>query len=612
MYRIRKSLLKILLVVMLTFCVTAITEPVTGITAEAATTAPTVKTAKKTLYAGYKAYTVEYKNLSSKAKITYKSSNTKIATVSKIGKITPLKAGSATINIAVKQNNKSYALKVAVTVKSPYVDLTQSTEYMNEGETYQFKAKAYGMDDKVAWSVSDTSIATISAGGKLTAVKSGDVTVYAKAGTKTKKINVSIGTNRLGTFSNDITIYDNLTIWVTVTDALEGEILTLDNSDVNVVDFEFGDWKEDKVPVKIIPKKTGSATFTVSTNMSSDKLILNVKVVKKPNHSIDLTSSEVYKKCGPSTVEILASSEYGESQGSGFFIKDGVIVTNYHVISGANKIKVTTYNKKDYYVTQILGYDANVDIAILKIDCKNAGLVISQEMPVVGNEIYTIGSPLGLTGTMSKGMVSTASRIYDGVDYIQIDAAISPGNSGGPLVNVYGEVIGINTMYYVDGQNLNFAININELQKINTNHPMTVADYYTKYEKDYEDWFNANLIYEDTTRSQDPYTCQYAPPIYGVQGNISSTEKDWYFVDVTEAGYFYGILESESVQDMENTYFLLVDSSGGIIDYGYEYPEDMVQVMKTYVIPGEYYIVICTSQGYAGADIKYLFSLLYY
>ena len=377
------------------------------------------------------------------------------------------------------------------------------------------------MADKVVWSVSDTDIATISTNGTLTAVKSGTVTIYAKAGGKTARCNVIIGLK-------------------------------------------------------------------------------------------ELTAKEVYAKCGPATVEIVALDEYGESLGSGFFIEPGKVVTNYHVIKGAKKIIVKTYDNKKYEITNILGYDEALDLAVLQLDVKNVCLEISKEGAAVGEDIYTLGSPFGLTGTMTDGMISTASRVIDEVDYIQINAAISPGNSGGPLVNAYGEVIGINTMYYIDAQNLNFAVNINELKKVNTDQAISVSDYFTQYEKQANDKFWANVIVEDPLASQNIETCQYAWSGIGIVGTASASESgDMYRFQVEEAGKLYGILKSLSLNDMTNTYFELWYYYGGKIEVAKEKPEELYQEIDYYLTPGDYVILIYAPYEYTGVDINYAFALLY-
>lgn len=225
-----------------------------------------------------------------------------------------------------------------------------------------------------------------------------------------------------------------------------------------------------KGKVTAIKKGTVKITATVGTKKYTSQITVNKK---------ELTSKEIYKKAAKATVEITAKvSSTNYNIGSGFFIDNGILVTNYHVIAGTNEIQVTTYSGNTYTVQQVLGFDEDIDVAILKVNSTNESLVKNQEGVTVGEDIYVLGSPLGLTGTFTSGMVSSASRIVEGVDYIQVTAPMSPGNSGGPLLNTYGEVMGINTWQYADGQNLNFSININEIENVDTSNPISVSEFY--------------------------------------------------------------------------------------------------------------------------------------
>ncbi len=153
------------------------------------------------------------------------------------------------------------------------------------------------------------------------------------------------------------------------------------------------------------------------------------------------------------------------SLGSGFIIdKTGYIVTNNHVIEGADEITVKLSNEKEYKA-EVIGRDANTDIALIKVDAKGlAALKMGDsESLEVGNWVVAIGSPFGLEQTVTAGIVSAKGRIigsgpYD--DFIQTDASINPGNSGGPLLNLDGEVVGINTAIVARGQGIGFAIPI--------------------------------------------------------------------------------------------------------------------------------------------------------
>ena len=166
-----------------------------------------------------------------------------------------------------------------------------------------------------------------------------------------------------------------------------------------------------------------------------------------------------------------------EGQGSGFIIDhDGHILTNYHVIADAQRIEVTLHNRKKPYRASIVGTDRSHDLAVIQIkapDLQPMMLGESRNLQV-GQKVYAIGNPFGLTGTLTSGIVSSIRPVEepDGVtidEAIQTDAAINPGNSGGPLLNSHGEVIGINTMIASNvGQNagIGFAIPINTAKAV--------------------------------------------------------------------------------------------------------------------------------------------------
>jgi S1-C subfamily serine protease len=193
----------------------------------------------------------------------------------------------------------------------------------------------------------------------------------------------------------------------------------------------------------------------------------------------------VYKNNIPAVVNITSRAMtfdffYGEvpqeGQGSGFIIdKDGHIITNYHVIADARQLEVTMHNRKKYRAT-VVGTDPAHDLAVIQIkaaDLTPAVLGDSRNLKV-GQKVYAIGNPFGLSGTMTRGIVSSIRPIREPNgssidDAIQTDAAINPGNSGGPLLNWHGEVIGINTMILSSvGQNagIGFAIPINTAKAV--------------------------------------------------------------------------------------------------------------------------------------------------
>ncbi len=170
--------------------------------------------------------------------------------------------------------------------------------------------------------------------------------------------------------------------------------------------------------------------------------------------------------------------EHKEVQGgTGFIIsEDGYVVTNNHVIEGADKIEVRI-NNKEKYAAKLVGKDAATDLALLKIDVKQrlTPLPLGDSDKVrVGEWVMAIGDPLNFDKTVTVGVVSAkdrsgltadaATRSFE--NYIQTDAAINFGNSGGPLLNTSGEVIGINTAIFRPAQNIGFAVPINTLKTI--------------------------------------------------------------------------------------------------------------------------------------------------
>ncbi|MGC8926792.1 MAG: Do family serine endopeptidase [Myxococcota bacterium] len=163
--------------------------------------------------------------------------------------------------------------------------------------------------------------------------------------------------------------------------------------------------------------------------------------------------------------------------GSGFIVsEDGYILTNYHVIANVDKVVVKLYNDDTEYPAKIVGSDERTDIALIKIDAKKSLPVLQlgdSDAAEIGDWVIAIGNPLGLSHTVTKGIISYKGRkeVKPGgpqmyADFIQTDAPINRGNSGGPLLNMKGEVIGINESISAVGQNIGFAVPINMVKVI--------------------------------------------------------------------------------------------------------------------------------------------------
>ena|SRR5215813_2791609 len=194
----------------------------------------------------------------------------------------------------------------------------------------------------------------------------------------------------------------------------------------------------------------------------------------------------VYRKVIPTVVNITSTAVafdffYGpvpqQGQGSGFIIdSDGHILTNNHVIAGARQVEVTLWNKKKYRA-EVIGADRQKDLAVIQIPAKSltAATLGDSKSLEVGQKVYAIGNPFGLSGTMTRGIISSIRSVRGpegaAIDQaIQTDAAINPGNSGGPLLNAHGEVIGINSMILTGGveqsAGVGFAIPINSAKAV--------------------------------------------------------------------------------------------------------------------------------------------------
>jgi hypothetical protein len=210
---------------------------------------------------------------------------------------------------------------------------------------------------------------------------------------------------------------------------------------------------------------------------------------------------------------------------------------------------------------------------------------------------------------MTKGMVSTASRIIDEVDYIQVDAAISKGNSGGPLLNEYGEVIGVNTMYYRYGQSLNFAVSIKELQKIDTKSPLSVTEYHAKYVETKQKESQAKLIYENPVLSKSVDQCQYIPAGNGVEGTITSTENgDCYKLAMEVSGWLIINMNLDSTQAVEKLNLKLYSDSFLEKGIAVKDEETTKETFACYLNAGLYYVYVTRADYSDNTAINYKFT----
>jgi hypothetical protein len=204
-----------------------------------------------------------------------------------------------------------------------------------------------------------------------------------------------------------------------------------------------------------VPPKVSASPFNSSAVRRS--------VTKQEN-----PARAVFKKVAPSLVTIIALDQNNQplGQGSGFYIKPHLLATNLHVIRNAKSLRVadaTTH--KTQTVRGIQAVSVEQDLAVLQVEETGTPLALATTPFETGDTVYALGNPIGMETALSSGIVS-GLRKFGKTSMVQITVPISPGSSGGPVVNVHGEVIGIFTSYLVEGQNLNFAVDGRDLARL--------------------------------------------------------------------------------------------------------------------------------------------------
>ncbi len=231
---------------------------------------------------------------------------------------------------------------------------------------------------------------------------------------------------------------------------------------------------DNPAPPPIIAASGGDPNFVVGVVQKVGPAVVRIdssRTVTSPDESDDPFFRRFFGDRAPSEPR----SRVQSGSGSGFIINaNGQILTNSHVVDGADTVKVILKDGRSLN-GKVMGEDQVTDVAVIQIDTNNLPTVAIGNSDTLqpGQAVIAIGNPLGLNNTVTSGILSATGRSSSDigatdkrVDYIQTDAAINPGNSGGPLLNARGEVIGMNTAIIRGAQGLGFAIPINTAQRI--------------------------------------------------------------------------------------------------------------------------------------------------
>ena len=223
--------------------------------------------------------------------------------------------------------------------------------------------------------------------------------------------------------------------------------------------------------VKVTQTETESKISELSESLIETQKSVNIldESLKIELEEIKASTSEDFSDIIMNSLESVVTIRTDTAQGTGFLItEDGFVVTNAHLFSGARGMYILDYHQEKHSA-ELIGYNITFDLVLLKMYGNYNYMKLGDSDSLqVGEKVIAIGNPLGLQFSVSEGIVSALKRegINEENAYIQTDAALNPGNSGGPLINRKGEVIGINNFKVGGGENLGFALESNYIKQV--------------------------------------------------------------------------------------------------------------------------------------------------
>lgn len=250
---------------------------------------------------------------------------------------------------------------------------------------------------------------------------------------------------------------------------------------------------------------------------------------------------DLVRRVKPSAVAIETFDSRGNSvsRGSGFFTAMDRIITNRHVIERSSRVEVHLVDGKKFPVKGVLAIDGEGDLAMLLVDIPAQfvrPLLIARSVPQEGESIVVIGNPFGLEGSVSNGIVSAVREISGYGKIIQITAPISPGSSGSPVVNMYGQVIGVATLQAAEGQSLNFAVPAERIYQLKVNDVQTFSSLTAQTQKNKRS--AAEMLYSQGVAQLSRDDFARALTFFEKAAEIDANYPEaWY-----QAGFCYGVL----------------------------------------------------------------------
>lgn len=387
--------------------------------------------------------------------------------------------------------------EAAASVIAKKIIATQTSYTLSIGASKQLNvivSPTTTSNKRLTWTSSNKNIVTVSTNGKVKAVSLGTATITARNAASGKFVNFQITVvPKLSatTAVKSITLNQPvLSLQVGEKGALVARILPVTATDKSIV------WQSSHPQVASVDSTgvvtaiaAGEAIITAENPASKVKTRSRIKVLKPL-----LTAEEVFTKVNPAVVKIEMLNKNNEVLGSGSGVimrSDGIVLTNFHVISDISSpvmARIILENGTTTFLTDtVLGYDAARDLAILKINEKillPSVEIVSEDNPVIpGSVVYALGSPNGIQNSMTTGEVTNKAFYFEStLPFLAHSAPLYPGNSGGALVNAYGELVGINDAVVTQGrQSIYLAIPIEAYAKLDLSTVTTIAEINRKF-----------------------------------------------------------------------------------------------------------------------------------